>query len=114
MSNIYSYTEKMIASIVEMQDKIIMQKIVEIRGTRYRHITIDKNKVAEALQEYETRNNPLTNADRIRGMSDEELAEIINERKWCDEICSDDYGLLVGIHCETCILDWLKQPWEGE
>ena len=52
-----------------------------------------------------------TNADRIRAMSDEELAEILYEHQVCyirakrKESCSE-YG------CKDCILDWLKQPAE--
>lgn len=46
---------------------------------------------------------PLTNADRIRAMTDEELAEIIecqDSRQW-DECYQGD--------CKECLLDWLKQ-----
>ena len=38
---------------------------------------------------------PMTNADRIRAMSDEELAEFIDR-------------------CEMNDIDWLKQPAKGE
>ena len=54
---------------------------------------------------------PQTNADRIRAMSDEELAEYIHAvslgwKEWCDYHCENecDDG------CDNCILDWLKQP----
>ena len=49
--------------------------------------------------------NYTTNADRIRAMSDEELAEVLYgdpvcvERRYCSE-----YG------CKDCILDWLRLP----
>lgn len=58
----------------------------------------------------------LTNADRIRVMSDEELARWISDvchgfvsKPWCDFRCQncregDDY------RCEKCVLEWLKQP----
>jgi hypothetical protein len=61
-----------------------------------------------------------TNADRIRAMSDEELARWISDmwhgfvsKPWCDFRCQncrggDDY------RCEKCALEWLKQPAEGE
>ena len=57
------------------------------------------------------RTEPITNADRIRAMSDEELAEIIACPKGLfDRMdCFDD-----GRHCEDCILKWLRQAVEGE
>lgn len=58
----------------------------------------------------------ITNADRIREMSDEELAEFIDRcemgdidyaKTFCD-LCNGQY------ECDQCRLDWLKQPAEGE
>ena len=48
---------------------------------------------------------PQTNADRIRAMSDEELADLLYNDPMCkvQSYCSE-YG------CQDCILDWLKQP----
>ena len=49
-----------------------------------------------------------TNADRIRAMSDEELAEIL-----CVDVCgcpSRDCRPT----CELCIKEWLEQPAEEE
>ena len=55
---------------------------------------------------YEVVDNPKTNADRIRAMSDEELANIVVcphcKTNW--DKCTDD--------CFTCRLQWLKQPAE--
>lgn len=50
---------------------------------------------------------PMTNGDRIRAMSDEELAEFNNFCPHIDEECT-----MKG--CNACILDWLKQPAEVE
>ena len=59
-------------------------------------------------------NKPTTNADRIRSMSDEELAEFIYRcemseidyaKTFCD-LCNGQY------ECGQCRLDWLKQPAE--
>ena len=59
-------------------------------------------------------NKPTTNADRIRAMSDEELAEFIDRcemsdidyaKTFCD-LCNGQY------ECDQCRLDWLKQPAE--
>ena len=49
---------------------------------------------------------PLTNADRIRAMTDEELARHFSFR-WCppDRHCT----ALDKITCYDCWLDWLKQ-----
>lgn len=57
--------------------------------------------------------DPLTNADRIRGMSDEELAEwilmeilkIVEEPIWCDSHCEDSCD-----HERECVKSWLQQP----
>ena len=55
-----------------------------------------------------------TNADRIRAMSDEELADFIDRcemndidyaKTFCD-LCNGQY------ECDQCRLDWLKQPAE--
>ena len=52
----------------------------------------------ECWDEWAERNPPMTNADRIRAMSDEELAEFLE----------GDYGnMAVG-----WALEWLKQPAE--
>lgn len=68
----------------------------------------------------------MTNADRIRGMSDEELAEMLLEESEASSIHCDycDKYALYAPHCtagsnlrECCInaiKNWLKQPWEGE
>lgn len=46
----------------------------------------------------------VTNADRIRAMSDEELAEAIMSGAYCNSECPPDAG------CHDCCLAWLKQP----
>ena len=53
---------------------------------------------------------PKTNADRIRAMSDEELADVVANGVGCvlkAPHCMD-------VDCTPCILKWLKQPFEGE
>ena len=51
---------------------------------------------------------PMTNADRIRAMTDEELANMVvcpyAKNNW--DKCKDD--------CFACRLEWLKQPAEGD
>lgn len=59
--------------------------------------------------------DPLTNADRIRAMTDEELAEWILAGVSCDPC---DYCKHSSVHCisyqcksdEETILEWLRQP----
>ena len=50
-----------------------------------------------------------TNADRLRAMSDEELAEFLRVG------CFGVEGMICRKHpqCELCWLDWLRQPAEG-
>lgn len=58
---------------------------------------------------------PITNADRIRSMSDEELAD------WLGVYCNGQTAQEVGKpcasgmgSCEECWLDWLKGEAEGD
>ena len=52
---------------------------------------------------------PQTNADKIRSMTDEELAKIIGGKcicpptSGCSEVCGD---------CDACWLGWIQQPAE--
>lgn len=64
---------------------------------------------------------PTTNADRIRAMSDEELASHLHDIGWDCHLCAehrrlDNEPLLRGEKCdEKCVehcLEWLKQPEE--
>lgn len=52
-----------------------------------------------------------TNADRIRGMSDEELAEFLERwtaRCYLPTKACEDYE-----PCVSCLVEWLKAPAEG-
>lgn len=55
--------------------------------------------------------DPMTNADRIRAMSDEELAVFINKCEGCgyldSSVAVDEYGRLMEM------IDWLRQPAKG-
>ena len=64
---------------------------------------------------------PMTNADRIRAMSDEELATHLDDIGWDCNLCAEhrrlgNQPLLRGEKCdEKCVehcLEWLKQPAE--
>ena len=54
------------------------------------------------------RAKPKTNADRIRSMSDEELAAFVSNAG-----CPDHTMPCIG-QCEKCVLRWLQQPPKGE
>ena len=59
----------------------------------------------------EANDKPQTNADRIRAMSDEELAKILGGKcicpptSGCAEVCGD---------CVACWLEWLQKPAENQ
>ena len=48
---------------------------------------------------------PITNADRIRSMTDEELADIIQ--------CPMSANCDPDIPCRVCVLRWLRYPVDG-
>lgn len=56
---------------------------------------------------------PMTNADRIRAMTDEELADWI-ELLLCPENCPDEQmgEACARTSCDGCWLSWLKSPVE--
>ena len=63
---------------------------------------------------------PITNADRIRAMSDEDLTDIIYDlhmegtfctnKKECEEKLNNDS--LTDEMCKKCLLEWLRKPVE--
>lgn len=60
-------------------------------------------------EEY-TEYKPPTNADRIRAMSDEELAELLLDGcrgSNCDAQPQNEFG---SVDCLKCRLNWLRQP----
>lgn len=70
------------------------------------------NKISSFEPWYEKQ---LTNADRIRAMSDEELAKEFGHTSLCGYIQSEcDPFCENRAVCTNCIVDWLKQPAKGE
>ena len=57
---------------------------------------------------------PITNADRIRAMSDEELEQFINHFNICDIRTNEECKMSYCACCEVCVMDWLQQPAEDE
>lgn len=57
-----------------------------------------------------------TNADRIRAMTDEELANLINRIE--PKFCHDGWDYMIGCDedkdCVMCWLDWLRQEVDNE
>lgn len=56
---------------------------------------------------------PISNADRIRGMTDEELAKFLSECVDCSTCCiASPENCGTEESCEKAFCDWLKQPVE--
>ena len=71
----------------------------------------------EAIEAWNVKGNKMTNADRIRAMTDEELSELLYAYKCVDCIlfsrdCKVEETLGSGKTCDERILDWLKQEAE--
>lgn len=50
----------------------------------------------------------MTNGDRIRAMTDEELAEFITNTDFCELLCLGDAVCKDG-RCDKKLLDWLRE-----
>lgn len=57
--------------------------------------------------DYPKPRKPQTNADKIRSMTDEELAKILGNKCICPPTSEC-------VNCFDCWLEWLQQPAEGE
>lgn len=60
--------------------------------------------------DYPKPKKPQTNADRIRAMSDEELAAHFGGRGLCSYIQDETDFCESRAVCRGCITDWLRQP----
>jgi hypothetical protein len=82
------------------------------------HFEVDLSEIREFLESKRKRmGKPQTNADRIRAMTDEELAEFITPVKCVDchlLDCGVEEEMFNGKHrtCQERVLDWLKQESE--
>lgn len=54
-----------------------------------------------------------TNADRIRAMSDDELAEVLGKLVHCGGCPMRGNCKVDNLPCDKVLLEWLKQPVEG-
>lgn len=51
----------------------------------------------------------MTNGDKIRSMTDEELAEFIAQRRTCDTCCSELTRCITTANCKGGVLTWLRK-----
>ena len=88
--------------IVQETDKARLSNIAD-------HFKVDLSEIREFIEMKRlTKRKPITNADKIRTMTDEELMTWIMEMQACPyELYQDCQH--PNYDCETCIKDWLKQ-----
>ena len=71
----------------------------------------DKEQMARYIEEHQPK--PMTNADRIRAMTDEELAKFIPNWSYTDACkCVEKPYVDCNNECEKCVSEWLQQPAE--
>lgn len=97
---------------VEQLQQLSDEELMLFRGMGRHSLTEIREKVAYV--------KTMTNADRIRAMSDEELTDIIYDlnmagtfctnRKECEELLDNDK--LTDDMCKKCLLEWLRKPVE--
>ena len=116
-SPITKYVDRFVKDIVEKEDGYLLE---EVRRVGF---NIDKDELEKALMydrgQYERgfsdgrmyRPPVVTNADRVRQMTDEELAKWMRNimSGWCPKRTS-----LCDGKCEKCTLDWLKREVKDE
>lgn len=57
---------------------------------------------------------PMTNADRIRAMSDAELADFLGQYKFCDMCVEGCDACTYHGECDKRLLEWLQQPYKED
>lgn len=55
---------------------------------------------------------PITNADRIRSMSDEELCSFMSSFNVCDTRSTQECKFMFLADCQQCLMEWLQHPAE--
>lgn len=86
-------------------------------GGRTIYIDSDGNEHFDYERDYEPK--PVTNADHIRAMTDEELAVMLAwpylaSPPWCAEHTTCPYISEDPVPCDKCALDWLKQEVDSD
>ena len=74
----------------------------------------DKEQMQRVIDEHNKSQQSFTNADRIRAMSDEELAEVLGKLVHCGGCPMRDNCKVDDLPCNNVLIEWLKQPAEGE
>ena len=91
---------------------------VEHYGHDYAGVTVLR---CEVCQGKGTVDVAITNADRIRSMTDEELAAVISQKEGLVQFCGNKAECLEMLctdaeipdeWCMECAMEWLKQPCE--
>ena len=98
-------TKQIINGLMDRADRVADQSAGRIMKQAAKRLRELDEKVAKDT-------NYLTNGDRIRAMSDEELAKELGKRVDC-AICPIIKGLC-NVPCEDALLLWLQQPAEVE
>lgn len=78
---------------------------------RYEHHDIQDYPCNKCAYSYIDKYEPKTNADKIRDMSDEELAERINTKTACEQ-CAYGRDGCKEMRCAKGILEWLQSEAE--
>ena len=77
-------------------------------------ITVCRAKTCELCHGAGVIEAPMTNADRIRSMNDEELAKLLLDGcrgSKCDDQPQNEWG---SVNCFQCRLEWLHKPAEED
>lgn len=105
---ISSVREASVRMVERWEEAVVSEIVKEARLAGYTEVTVlNKEVIFEALRRYLA--TPRTNADRIRAMSDKELAFAI--------ICPRDMGADITTCADTCMecsLRWLQEPAKEE
>lgn len=106
IDNIYAAAESIICAVEEEQPEIV-EKIVDVRDAILKKI--EEQPTAESRQVLTK-----TNADRIRAMTDEELARFLENTRGCsicflNAMADECTGFKSSMDCITNKTRWLKQ-----
>lgn len=84
----------------------------------FRGLTDDECKIYDTWINHESINTgenlfnsskPKTNGDRIRQMTNEELAELITNRLTCSMCCNSYEECITFAYCKDGVLEWLQK-----
>jgi hypothetical protein len=82
-------------------------------GCKYEHEDEASPHCDKCTQNSTDKYMPVSNADRIRGMSDEELARWLVDATVCERVCHED-EYCHGNECVKLVTEWLQQPAKEE